>query len=65
MGRGKGFHHKEKGHPGKFPEGTLTERHTTEAQEDEELIVVQEAFKNRAEEDEDDMIDHVTSEQNL
>ncbi len=46
MGRGKSFDHKKKNHPGKFPEH-LVERHTTEAQEDEELIVTQEAFKNR------------------
>jgi hypothetical protein len=52
MGRGKAFEHKKKGHPGKFPANTLTERHTTEAQEDEELLVVQEAFKNRIEEEE-------------
>jgi hypothetical protein len=30
----------------------MVEQHTTEAQEDEELIVTQEAFKNRFEEDE-------------
>lgn len=52
MGRGKGFDHKKKGHPGDFPKGTLVERHTTEAQEDEELLVVQEAFKNRIEDEE-------------
>jgi hypothetical protein len=52
MGRGKNFDHKKKNHPGEFPAHTLVERHTTEAQEDEELLVVQEAFKNRVEEDE-------------
>ncbi|WP_404330905.1 hypothetical protein [Mesobacillus maritimus] len=52
MGRGKGFEHKKKGHPGDFPKETLVERHTTEAQEDEELLVVQEAFKNRIEDEE-------------
>ncbi|CAM3951590.1 hypothetical protein [Mesobacillus zeae] len=52
MSRGVGFNHKRKGHPGKLPEGTIVERHTTEAQEDEELLVTQEAFKNRIEEEE-------------
>ena len=37
MGRGKHFDHKKKNHPGEFPNHTLVERHTTEAQEDEEL----------------------------
>ena len=49
MGRGKQFDHKKKNHPGNFPENTLVERHTTEAQEDEELLVTQEAFKIRVE----------------
>ncbi len=53
MGRGKSFDHKKKGHPGDYPQGTLVERHTTEAQEDEELLVVQEAFKNRVEDEEE------------
>ncbi|WP_180953607.1 hypothetical protein [Bacillus sp. T33-2] len=52
MARGVGFNHKKKGHPGEFPKGTLTEKHTAEAQEDEELLVVQEAFKNRIEDEE-------------
>ncbi|WP_332249058.1 hypothetical protein [Bacillus sp. J33] len=52
MSRGEHFNHKRKHHPGNFPEHTMVERHTTEAQEDEELIVTQEAFKNRFEEDE-------------
>jgi hypothetical protein len=51
LGRGEHFNHKKKNHPGDFPSDSLTERHTTEAQEDEELIVTQEAFKNRVEED--------------
>jgi hypothetical protein len=51
VGRGEHFNHKKKNHPGNFPSDSLTERHTTEAQEDEELIVTQEAFKNRVEED--------------
>ena len=38
MGRGKHFDHKKKNHPGEFPNHTLVERHTTEAQEDEELL---------------------------
>ncbi|MET3698655.1 hypothetical protein SAMN05877753_104110 [Bacillus oleivorans] len=52
VGRGKAFDHKKKGHPGKFPQNSLAEKHNTEAQEDEELLVVQEAFKNRVEDDE-------------
>lgn len=51
LGRGENFNHKKKNHPGNFPSDSLTERHTTEAQEDEELIVTQEAFKNRVEKD--------------
>jgi hypothetical protein len=51
LGRGEHFNHKKKNHPGNFPSDSLTERHTTEAQEDEELIVTQEAFKNRVEKD--------------
>lgn len=49
MGRGKGFKHKKKNHPGDFPKDTLTERHSKDAIGDEEFIVVQEAFKNRIE----------------
>lgn len=53
MGRGKEFNHKKKGHPGEMPAGAeQVKRHGTEAQEDEEFLVVQEAFKNRVEEDE-------------
>ncbi|GAA0342047.1 hypothetical protein GCM10008967_35560 [Bacillus carboniphilus] len=52
MARGKSFDHKKKGHPGPFPQGSQVEKHNTEAQEDEELLVVQEAFKNRVEEEE-------------
>jgi hypothetical protein len=51
MGRGKGFQHKKKDHPGEFPEDTLVERHSKDAIGDEEFIVVQEAFKNRVEEE--------------
>jgi hypothetical protein len=50
MARGKEFNHKRKGHPGKFPEDTLVERKSKDAIGDEEFIVVQEAFKNRVEE---------------
>ncbi|MFL6554502.1 MAG: hypothetical protein ACJ8MO_00130 [Bacillus sp. (in: firmicutes)] len=52
MARGEHFEHKKKGHPGKFPEDSLTEKHTKEAVGDEEFLVVREAFKNRVEEDE-------------
>lgn len=49
MGRGKSFEHKRKGHPGEFPKGTQTERHSKDAIGDEEFLVVREAFKNRVE----------------
>lgn len=52
MARGGHFNHKNKNHPGKFPKDNGTAKHSEEAIEDEELIVVQEAFKNRLEEDE-------------
>ncbi|EIJ82134.1 hypothetical protein PB1_04330 [Bacillus methanolicus PB1] len=51
MARGKEFNHKKKGHPGNFPENSIAEKHTKERIEDEELIVTQEAFKNRVESD--------------
>lgn len=51
LGRGEHFNHKKKNHPGEFPKNSLTEKHTKERIEDEELIVTQEAFKNRIEED--------------
>lgn len=51
LARGEHFNHKKKNHPGNFPNHSVTERQTTEAQEDEELLVTQEAFKNRVEED--------------
>lgn len=47
MARGKAFEHKKKGHPGSFPKDSLTEKKSKEAPGDEELIVTQEAFKNR------------------
>lgn len=52
MGRGEHFNHKNKHHPGDFKQNAIVEKHTTEAQEDEEFLVTQEAFKNRFEEDE-------------
>jgi hypothetical protein len=52
LARGEHFNHKKKNHPGKFPKDTLTEKSSKEAIGDEELIVVQEAFKNRVEEEE-------------
>ncbi|WP_181444398.1 hypothetical protein [Bacillus sp. 03113] len=51
MGRGEHFNHKRKNHPGEFPKNTLVERHSKDAIGDEELIVTQEAFKNRVEEE--------------
>lgn len=52
MGRGKEFNHKRKVHPGNLPEHTLVERKSKDAIGDEEFIVVQEAFKNRIEQEE-------------
>lgn len=53
MGRGKGFDHKRKGHPGDFPEGTLVEGKDKKiTPDDDELIFVKEAFKNRIDEEE-------------
>lgn len=54
IARGEHFNHKRKNHPGDFPDiGGTEKRAATEAQEDEEFLVVQEAFKNRVEEEED------------
>jgi hypothetical protein len=53
VGRGEHFKHKNKNHPGDFPSDGLTEKHGTEAQEDEELLVTQEAFKNRVTEEDE------------
>jgi hypothetical protein len=52
LARGEHFNHKKKNHPGNFPENSLAEKHTKERIEDEELIVTQEAFKNRIAEEE-------------
>lgn len=52
LARGEHFNHKKKNHPGNFPENSIAEKHTKERIEDEELIVTQEAFKNRVEEEE-------------
>lgn len=53
MGRGKSFDHKRKGHPGNFPEGTLVEEKDKKlTPDDDELIFVKEAFKNRIDEEE-------------
>lgn len=49
MGRGKNFDHKKKNHPGQFPDNTLIDKKSKERIGDEELLVVQEAFKNRIE----------------
>jgi len=49
LARGEHFEHKKKGHPGNFQQDSLTEKHVKEAVGDEEFIVVQEAFKNRVE----------------
>jgi hypothetical protein len=57
LARGEHFEHKKKHHPGKFPEDSLTEKHVKEAIGDEELIVTQEAFKNRVEDDGEQRVD--------
>jgi len=51
VARGKEFNHKRKGHPGKFPVDALVQKKSRDAIGDEEFIVVQEAFKNRVEEE--------------
>lgn len=50
MARGEHFEHKKKGHPGDLPKNNQVDKHVKEVVEDEEFIVVQEAFKNRVEE---------------
>lgn len=52
MARGEHFNHKNKNHPGEFPNNSVTAKHSKDAIGDEELIVTQEAFKNRTEEEE-------------
>ncbi|WP_171050931.1 hypothetical protein [Bacillus sp. BHET2] len=52
MARGKSFDSKKKGHPGNFPQNSTSVKHSEEAAGDEELIVTQEAFKNREDHDE-------------
>ena len=49
LARGEHFEHKKKNHPGEFPKNSVTEKHAKEAIGDEEFLVVQEAFKNRVE----------------
>lgn len=49
LARGKHFNHQNKNHPGNLPKSSVTGNKTTEAQEDEEFLVIQEAFKNRIE----------------
>ena len=51
MARGKTFNHKQKSHPGNFPNNSIAEKHQKERIEDEEFIVTQEAYKNRVEEE--------------
>jgi hypothetical protein len=51
LARGEHFNHKNKNHPGEFPKNSMAEKKTHERIEDEELIVTQEAFKNRVEEE--------------
>lgn len=51
MARGKSFEHKKKGHPGAFAQKGEDYQHSEKKIADEEYIVVQEAFKNRVEEE--------------
>ncbi|MCJ8008391.1 hypothetical protein ACFFF5_16010 [Lederbergia wuyishanensis] len=53
MSRGKGFNHKEKGHPGNFPKNSISEEkeHTRQTEQMED-IATHEAFKNRVKDDE-------------
>ncbi|SCC33232.1 MULTISPECIES: hypothetical protein [Fictibacillus] len=51
MSRGKEFEHKKKGHPGNFPEGSITSDQGKEKAEVDPYIVTNEAFKNRKEEE--------------
>ena len=56
MGRGRHFNHKEKSHPGEFPQNSISEdkQHSRQYEqiEDFEEIVTHEAFKNRVKADE-------------
>ncbi len=56
MSRGKHFNHKEKAHPGEFPQNSISEDKQDSRQyeqiEDFEEIVTHEAFKNRVKADE-------------
>ena len=52
MSRGKHFNHKEKGHPGNFPENSVSEgKNTIQYGKPIENIIPQEAFKNRVTEE--------------
>jgi hypothetical protein len=53
LSRGEHFNHKNKSHPGNFPQDSLTEKKGKEAVGDEEFLVVREAFKNRVENEEE------------
>jgi hypothetical protein len=57
LARGEHFEHKKKHHPGNFPKDSMTEKHVKEAIGDEELIVTQEAFKNRLENEDEQRVD--------
>lgn len=52
MSRGKHFNHKEKGHPGNFPENSVSEgKNNVQYGKPIENIIPQEAFKNRVTEE--------------
>ncbi len=53
MARGEHFNHKNKNHPGNFPESSRpAKKISKEELGDEEFLVTREAFKNRMEEEE-------------
>lgn len=53
MSRGKHFNHKEKTHPGDFPQNSVSEEKEHSRQYEQiEDIVTHEAFKNRVKSDE-------------
>lgn len=53
MSRGKHFNHKEKAHPGEFPQNSMSEEKEHSRQYEQiEDIVTHETYKNRFKEDE-------------
>ncbi|TCP27823.1 hypothetical protein EV207_11750 [Scopulibacillus darangshiensis] len=55
MSRGKGYNHKEKGHPGAFPNDTkIEEKEPDRSMKDVADFATYEAYKNRVKDDEDE-----------